>query len=187
MFTYSQLTKTAVQNVNTIMQRSLNTKKVFPVAVGYAIALRLSLPTTAVPCGYEYFAKSHVRQAKDTLSILNEVMLFDVDAALEAIKSFFAHRLAMAYAETFPTINISTKENNIPFLSLLRVAEFFSNDMVETINQDCDKFLLSTSLVTDILKNIEEVATKETAIRDATATLTGEQLPNQTFIYGAQA
>lgn len=154
----AKLTPAATAALQKILSASssVNTQKLLPLAVAYAVAAPLCVSMDASMTGREGFRLQHQHHVGHVLSQVNELIPFDLDAAMVAAMAFYCYRVQAIYPPKVPLIY--NPETAIP--AFFNITQHFSNEQLSLIS-------LEPVVLCSLIMNVGEVISALSDVTDS--------------------
>lgn len=118
------------------------------IAIGYACACNTILPSSEVENAEQHYKDTAEKFAKQIISELNEVTVFDAVMAMEFARKFWLLR--------YEAVHKCPRLNAVPgdfFASVFGVQQFFSSETVEFVNKQSDNIATVYAHVCHVIKD----------------------------------
>ena len=159
MYFISKLSKPSVDFVNKVVALQAPQRTIFPMAVAYVVARRLSVPTEASEDIEAYFRLNCQVYASEVVSNLNELVPFNHKYALECVKRFFMFRYNALHPRAIPLA--FTKDSAV--VDFFGISQCFGTDALELLSLQSAAM---TNYVAGLTTLLDEVATQTTQRKD---------------------
>lgn len=168
----SNLSKAAISALRDILSvlGGVHLSKMIPMAIGYVVSVTLTLPTGPIADLKSYFKLQFQVEVDALLGMLNELAPMDIDAAREAVFSFYSYRVYAASPAIVPVL--WSKETAL--VAFFGINRFFSNEQLEAITTSPPEMISLLKNYSDIVQSLREQMNPQSSASEPS----GIMLPN---------
>jgi len=159
LYSLAKRSRQTIDFLNSVANSGRNRTAPFEVAVAYALASKLALPTEKVDDITTYFRVQHEAVVFDRLGQLNEILPFNTKAVKEAIKAFYKLRVYQANPAEIPLAFVKGQE----LKDFFGISHCLSNEVIETIECEGDKVTNLLNGLSQFYKEVHDERVKDAA------------------------
>lgn len=156
MYSLTKLSRPSSDFVNQAMGSGLNRNVYFPVAVAYALASTMPLPTTEPSSLEDYYRNNLGASSLEVLNRINDVLPHDTKKTRDMIQKFYQYRVRAAFPLLIP-LAMNPKNGVVDFFGLSTVFCEDTLALIETSNGNLTRLV---SGLFNVLKDLADAQVK---------------------------